>query len=52
MYTMGVRPYFVNLKDRELLGIVPKDAEIDKDAILDIFRDAIESIEITDSIKQ
>lgn len=49
-YTIGVRPYFVNIKDNELLGIVPKDAEIDLDAVLDRFRGIIDSISIKDQM--
>jgi hypothetical protein len=48
--TTGVRPYFVNLKDSQLLGIVPKDAQIDKEAILSTFKDVIESIEIKETM--
>jgi hypothetical protein len=51
MATAGVRPYFVNLKDSQLLGIVPKDAEIDKEVILETFKDVIEAIEIKDTIQ-
>jgi hypothetical protein len=50
MQTMGVRPYFVNLNDNQLLGIVPKDAEIDTNAILSTFSDAVESIEIKETM--
>jgi hypothetical protein len=49
--TTGVRPYFVNLKDKQLLGIVPKDAEIDKDVILSTFKDVIENVEIKETMQ-
>jgi hypothetical protein len=48
--TTGVRPYFVNLKDSQLLGIVPKDAEIDKEAILRTFKDVLENVEIKETM--
>ena len=51
MSTMGVRPYFVNLKDSILLGIIPLDLEIDTNVILETFKDVIESIEITTQMK-
>jgi hypothetical protein len=51
MSTMGVRPYFVNLKDSILLGIVPLQAEIDTQTILDTFKEVVESIEITTTMK-
>jgi hypothetical protein len=51
MSTMGVRPYFVNLKDSILLGIVPIQAEIDTQVILDTFKEVVESIEITTKMK-
>jgi hypothetical protein len=52
MSTMGVRPYFVNLKDTILLGIVPIQAEIDTQVILDTFKEVVESIEITTKMKK
>jgi hypothetical protein len=48
--TMGVKPYFVNLKDDQLLGIVSKEAEINKEAILSTFSDVIEKIEVKDKM--
>lgn len=52
MLTMGVRPYFVNLKDSVLLGIVPIDAEIDTEAILSTFSDSIDSVEIKNAMDE
>src|SRR5690349_15651740 len=51
MSTMGVRPYFVNLNDNQLLGIVPRDAEINTEAILDTFKGVVENIEIKYEMK-
>jgi hypothetical protein len=51
MFTMGVRPHFVTLQNNELLGIVPRDSEIDVDAIMDTFGDVLKSIDIKDKYK-
>ncbi len=51
MSTTGVRPYFVNLKDNILLGIVPIHLEVDTQVILDTFQDVIQSIEVTTQLK-
>jgi len=52
MSTMGVRPYFVNMNDDTLLGIVSKESVIDKEVILSQFSDVIESIEIKDEMRR
>lgn len=51
MSTMGVRPYFVNLKDSILLGVIPIDLQINTKVILETFKDVIESIEVTTKMK-
>lgn len=50
MNTMGVRPYFVNLQDSQLLGIVPKEANIDVESLMENFGDVINKIEIKDEM--
>jgi hypothetical protein len=42
--TMGVRAYFVNLKDKRLLALVPVDAEVDLPALKDNFSDLVDDI--------
>jgi hypothetical protein len=50
MATNGVRPYFVNLNDDTLLGLVAKEAEINTEVILDVFKDVIQSVEVKDNM--
>ncbi len=52
MATMGARPYFVNLRDENLLGILPKDTDVDIDVILDRFRGIVSKIEITTKMRK
>ncbi len=47
----GVKVHFVNMKDKELLGIFPQDSQIDRDVVLEHFKGVIEDIIITDKIQ-
>jgi hypothetical protein len=45
--TAGIRPYFVNLKDEILLGLIPEDANINEEMILELkdrFKEVVEDI--------
>ncbi len=52
MSTVGLRPYFVNLNDSQLLGIVSYDADVDVEAIQENFEDLIQKIQVKDKLDQ
>jgi hypothetical protein len=52
--TAGMRPYFVNLKDETLLGLIPEDANIDQSGIEEIkqrFEDIVDDVFLKFSLK-
>jgi hypothetical protein len=50
--TVGVRPYFVNLNDSQLLGIVPHHVEVNLEAVKENFEDLIQKIEVKDKLDE
>jgi len=46
----GAKVHFVNMEDKELLGIYPEDAQIDREAVLDHFQGVVEDILLIDKL--
>ena len=50
--SVGAKVHLVNMNDKELLGIYPADANIDKETVLDTFQGVIEDITFRDQMEK